>query len=1167
MKCYLSGVLHVPPRHKYVMRRVKTFILLFMAGVCAISANTVFSQKTTPQSNTVLSIKDAIREIEKNTEYMFVFSDNLNSEVEKKVKVDLEEKSIETILENMLSGTPLTYRIIDKQVVIYMDNTTNKTSEPDATRNKAPQQNRISVTGQVVDTYGEPLIGVSILVKGMSTGVITDIDGNYSIQVEPGSTLVFSYVGYVPQEITVTSQRVINVKMTEDAQVIDEVVVVGYGVQKKVNLTGAVAAIDGAEISSRPNANALASMQGLMPGVTILRSGGQPGAEMSGNGIRIRGFSSTGNASALILIDGVEGDIATLNPDDIQSISVLKDAAASAIYGARAAAGVVLVTTKRGMHGQKAKISYNGSFGVNLPTYMPERLTAWDEQMMINLSRINASVNPTTGEPTGNAEMDPERTSWVGNPNYNYRPNGSRWEIFESTNWMAEGTREQTFSHDHSLSVSGGSEKSQYYLSAGYHSKNGILKYGPDGNQRTTLRFVMNTELNKYVSIDVLAAYQGNFREESAQGSNSVLNLLYSSRGRQSVYQPEEDKNYEVNPYNGDLQQNAIDIMKNSGFNKRRTESITGKVGIQFSNFVKGLSFDVNLSRRANFYSQEINKRRLDWPGKDGAGQRQTTGNNYVSKTKYNSYQDKLEALMNYDYSFNNHNFHLLLGVSYEEYLKDQITARANNLLSNDFFSLNFYDNSVATNSVLSDLIEPWKMASLFGRLNYNFADRYLLEANFRYDGSSRLDPSRRWDIFPSFSAGWRVNEEAFFEPLRQHISNLKVRASWGELGNSSALSGYFPYLGLITNKDSNGNVIKVVGNPAYYQKEMVSKDITWEILESTNIGFDLGLFDGRLNLTADYYWKKNKNMMANMQVGHIIGVGVPAQNIGQLNVWGWEISASWNDKIGNVSYQVGFNVDDSQNKLVKYEGANVVSEGVVSRLEGYPLNTIWGYKTDGYWSSRQEYLDYKVANPGYVSFNDNTVTGGDVKYLAQGKADHTLGVGDATPENPGDLVNLGTTNGRYLYGINLSAQWKGFDFSIFFQGVGKRSFVINNEAIVPFAYSYQMPWTVHLDYWTEDNPNAFFPRIINQQTYNFKPSDKWVQNGAYIRLKNIQLGYSIPVSKKYIQNLRVYIAGTDVWEHTNVIDVFDPEVGNDIKRSNYYPFFRTWTTGINLTF
>lgn len=1027
----------------------------------------------------------------------------------------------------------------------------------------------ITANGQILDKKtNEPLIGVTVIEKGTQNGTITDLDGKFSLQVNSGAIIAISYMGYKPVEQTVRPGS-ITVLLEEDSQVLEEVVVVGYGIQKKVNLTGAVSTIDGKEIAARPNANALASMQGLLPGVTVLRSGGKPGSETSG--IRIRGLSSTGKADALILIDGVEGDLALLNPDDIDNISVLKDAAASAIYGARAAAGVVLVTTKRGTGGQRTRITYNGSFGLSLPTHAPERLPAWEEQDLINLSRINASVNAVTGAPTGSAEQDAERTSWVGNPNYNYRPNGSRWEAFESTNWIDAGLKNYTTSQDHSVSATGGSEKTQYYLSAGYHSKDGILKYGPDNNERATLRFTLNTELTDYLSVDVLGSYQGNFTEESSYGSSNVLYQLYSARGRQPIYNPEEDSNYAVNPYNGDLQVNAIDAMLHSGVRSTRSESFVGKLGLHLKNLVKGLTFDLNLSRKADYYNYENDKHYLTWPGKDGQGERQFVNKpNGVIKTKNYAYLDKFEALVNYDLTVAKHNVHVLGGASYEEYLKDQITAEAKNLLSNDFYSLNFYDNSVTTNSLLSDLIQPWKMASLFGRINYNYDSRYLLEANVRYDGSSRLDPDRRWDLFPSFSAGWRVSEEAWFEPLREYVTNLKLRASWGELGNSSALdSQYFPYLGLITNKTTGDNptVINMMGNPVYYQNIMTSKSLTWETLQSTNVAVDLGLLDGRLNVTAEYFQKKNLNMMATLQPGHILGVTPASQNVGRLKAWGWELSANWQDKIGEVTYQIGINLDDSQNELVSYEGANVVSEGLNERLQGYPLNSVWGYKTDGYWSSRQEYLDYKAAHPGYVSFNDATVTGGDVKYLAQGDPGHALGAGDATPENPGDLVYLGTTDGRYFYGINLSAQWRGFDLSVFFQGVGKRSFLINTDAIAPFAQTYLMPWTIHRDYWTEDNPDAYFPRIISASTYNYRPSDKWIQDGAYIRLKNIQLGYTIPIPKKILQNLRVYIAGTDVWEHSKVLSVFDPEVGNDANRTSYYPFFRTWTTGISLTF
>lgn len=1027
-------------------------------------------------------------------------------------------------------------------------------------------QNAQAIRGVVTDNMNEPLIGASVLEKGTANGTITNIDGQFNLTVSADAVLIVSYMGYEAKEITVGNQTNFILKLGEDQNLLDEVVVVGYGVQKKAHLTGAVSAVDGKELTKRKSASVLASMQGALPGVSVTRGGGRPGGEDAS--ITIRGMSSVNSADALVLIDGIEGSLTTLNPDDIESISVLKDAAASAIYGARAAAGVVLVTTKKGVSG-KAKVTYNGSFGINTPTYMPKRLPAWEEQNFINMSRINQSINSETGLPTGNREMDAERDSWIGNPNYWYRPNGTRWEILGSTNWIDEGMDDYGYTQNHSVSVNGGSEKTQYYLSGGIYQNNGIMKYGPDDNNRVNLRFTFNTELSKYLSADIQVSYQSDKEKESSYGSGNIVNALYSSRGRQTIYQPGEHINYAENPYNGDLQVNAIDLMKNSGFAKKQTEYFTGKIGFKVKNIVKGLTLDVNASRRAIYYNHELNKRALKWYGKDGTTVRSNNGNSTVTKTKYNAYQDKLEALLNYSLKIDKHSFHVLGGASYEQYLKDEIKATAQNLLSNDFFSFNFYDNSEAANTTISDLIAPWKMASLFGRIDYNYAERYLFEAVVRYDGSSRLAPGKRWDVFPSVSLGWRISEEAFFkERLGEYVSNLKLRASWGELGNSSAINSYFPYWGLITNKNNNKNdnttkTMTVLGNPAYWQSIMVSNDLTWEILESKNIGVDLGLFNNQLNVGFEYYWKKNKNMMTDLKVGSIVGVDTPYQNAGELKTWGWEFNVSWNHKIGDVSYQVGFNIDDPKNELKSFAGANVITEGLVKTLEGYPINSIWGYKTDGYWSSRQEYLDYKSAHKGYESFNDGFVTGGDVKYVAQGDADHTIG--------EKDLVYLGNTNPRYLYGINLAVQWKGFDFAVDFQGVGKRSFLLDASVIAPLYYSYQMPWTIHRDYWTEDNPNAFFPRIINingnkDLGMNYRTSDKWVQNGAYIRLKNIQLGYTIPISKKYIENLRVYVAGTDVWEHSKVLSVYDPETKNAAGR-NIYPFFRTWTTGVNITF
>lgn len=1014
-------------------------------------------------------------------------------------------------------------------------------------------QNSITIKGQVVDAAtNESLIGVSIQEKGTTNGAITDMNGNYILKVAGNSTVIFSYIGYETVELKAAAANGI-IKLKEDSETLQEVVVVGYGVQKKVNLSGSVSAIEGDKIAEKPSSNVMAALQGELPGVAILRSSGQPGSETSG--MRIRGFSSANTTSTLVLIDGIEGDMTLLNPNDIESISVLKDAASAAIYGARAAAGVVLITTKSGTEG-KPRINYNGYFSFNTPGNMPERLPSWEEQAFIDQSRIAA---------TGKSEWTAEKASWVGNPNFNYRPlDNGRWDYFGATNWVAEGTKDYTTQQNHSLSVSGGTKAMNYMLSANFFTKNGLLKYGPDSNDRYNLHAKVNTSINKYIDLGINVQYQSKEVESSSYGAGELFSALYSGRGRQAMYVPEPDESGSI--YNGDLQVNPIDIMKNGGAKKTKYEAFIGKANLTIKDFVKGLRINLSASRKAGYYSEANEKHALLWKDRLGKSVRSRANDpNSLYKKKNSDYHDLLEATVNYTFDLNSkHNFGILAGSSYENYRKDEMDATAKNLISDDFFSFNGYDTSVSTNTVLGDKIEPWSMMSYFGRINYNYKERYLLEANIRYDGSSRLAPDKRWKAFPSVSGAWRINMEDWFNV--DFVSNLKLRASWGQLGNGAVL-GLYDYLSLISDTQKNVSAT-YMGEKWYYQASLPSTEKTWEIIETTNIGVDFGFLNNRLTGSFEYYWKYNNDMLSAPQLPHQIGIDVPKLNIGKLKTWGWDFNIGWRDKIKEVNYQVSFNISDSDNKLVEYNGASVIKAGAVELLEGYSMNTIWGYKTDGFWKSRDEYIQYKKDHPGYKSFNDGKVSGGDIKYVAQGKPDHEIGVGGATPENPGDLVCLGNSNGRYLYGLNLSAQWKGFDISVMFQGVAKRKVMINPEAFAPLYQDYQMPWTIHRDHWTEDNPNAYFPRIYQYKgnDFNFKTADRWVQNGAYIRLKNLTLGYTIPVSKKYFDRLRVYVTGEDIWEHTNMLSVFDPEIGNDAKR-NIYPFFRTWTVGLNVSF
>lgn len=599
--------------------------------------------------------------------------------------------------------------------------------------------------------------------------------------------------------------------------------------------------------------------------------------------------------------------------------------------------------------------------------------------------------------------------------------------------------------------------------------------------------------------------------------------------------------------------------MINGGIDKNQYNAYTMQGSVTLKNLVKGLRLKISADRKAGYYSDTNEKRYLEWKDRNDEKIRFSANNpNSLSKKKNNSAQDKLEALLTYDLSLKGHTVNAMAGAAYEQYRLDEITASVKNLNSNDFFSFNYYDSSDAANTSISDNIGEWKMMSYFGRINYNYKERYLLEGNIRYDGSSRLAPSRRWHSFPSFSGAWRVSEEPWFKV--SEISNLKLRASWGQLGNG-AIMGLYDYLATILSSTDMG-----VKN--YYQDKMASVSKTWEVITSTNVGIDLSLFNNHFNLSADYYWKTNDNMLANLELPSIVGIGVPQSNVGTLKTWGWEIEASYRNKWKDLNYKVTFNIGDSDNEVTHYDGANSVYAGSVGILEGYPLNSIWGYRTDGFWSSRDEYVAYKEAHPGYQSFNDAKVSGGDVKYLAQGNPDHTIGAGNGKSDDSGDLVYLGNSNSRYLYSFGLNLDWRGFDFGIMFQGVGKRTVYVEPSAIAPFATTSEMPWTIHRDYWTEENPNAYFPRLYNYNgnQFNFQCNDRYIQDASYLRLKNLQIGYSFPLKKYGIEKLRVYFAGQDLWETTNMLEVFDPEVGN--KPSNtYYPFFRTMSFGLNLTF
>jgi TonB-linked SusC/RagA family outer membrane protein len=1002
--------------------------------------------------------------------------------------------------------------------------------------------------GTVSDATGSPVEGVSVVVKNTNNGVTTDKNGKYSINVSAGNVLVFSSTGFVTQEVSVDDRATINVVLANNATSLENVVVVGYGTQKKVNLSGAVAVVNGKDIVNRPVPNVTGALQGVLPGVTVIRSSGKPGAE--GYGIRVRGFTSANNASALVLVDGIEQDINLLDPNDIESISVLKDASASAIYGARAAAGVILVTTKQGAAG-KTKINFNSYYGINITARQPERLNSWDEQTLIDEARFNA---------TGAREFNAEQLEWLKNPNFSSRPNptADRWEYFGNNNWLKEGMDRINHQQNHSLSIGGGEQKLNYLLSGSYYKRDGVLRFGPDDNKRYNIKLNVNTELNRYMSLKVTTGYIGSFTRENSYGTEQIINRLYRSRARQSLYVPKDDVTGNI--YNGDLQVNAVDIEKNAGMETRDYETFTGKINFQVKNVIKGLTLDVIAWRNQSSYNMENQAKTLYWYGRSTNTVRFSINTpNMLTLVKNKAYQNNMQSYLTYNYKWKDHSFTLLQGGSFEEYRKDEAQATGQSMPNNEFFSLNFADPLTKTSR---DVVQTWALGSAFGRFNYNYKGRYLLEASYRYDGSSRLVPTNRWRFYPSFSGGWRVDQENFMKNI-YFINNLKVRGSWGKLGNSDAL-GYYDYLALLTSglSTSNNLVFNNTRAQYVYQSIQSSPDLTWETVAQSNIGVDIGILSNRLTITADYYEKMVTDLLAQPNLPNIVGVAPGFINLGKLKSWGTELDVKWRDMIGKFEYRLGFNISDNQNKLIEYDNRNSIGTGgVVQYLEGFPMNSVWGYRTDGFFQTQAEADAYK-AKVTYPFFANPKP--GDVKYLDL-NGDGKIDAGGGTPDNPGDLVFLGTTNSRYTYGFDLGATWKGIDFFVFFQGAAQRKFLIDEGTLSPLLGTADVPWTIHMDRWTPENPNAFFPRMYQTSAHNYRPSDRWAQNGSYIRLKNVQIGYTLPIKNKNIREIKVYVSGQDLWESTKVLKVFDPEVGNNVGATTY-PFYRTVAFGLNIS-
>ena len=1017
--------------------------------------------------------------------------------------------------------------------------------------------NAQEITGKVTDENNTALIGVSVQVKNSTKGTSTNASGNYSISAPKGSTLVFSFVGFKTIEEKVSGSE-LSVSMEKAAgNLLSDVVVVGYGTVRKVDLTGAVSTVDSKVLENRPVNNALDALQGAAPGLVITRTSGQPGQE--GWSANIRGYSSlNGTNSPLVIIDGVEGDLSLINPDDIQSISVLKDAAAAAIYGAKSSGGVIIVTTKKGISG-KMMLNYTGIYSTNQFYGIPQRLHSWQEAEMTNLSRENAGQADAWSQ---------QQIGWMKNPDSSFiqdPTNPSVVGFYYDLNQIPIVMRKSSPSQNHNLSVSGGNDKTQYLFSMGYYTEDGAFKLGPDGTSRYNARLNLTTKFNSVLSLDSRLSFTQSAIQSSSAGANGDYGLLYGIYQLRSIYPiflaGTDDTKYASTGSGPTTYQQ----LKDGGYNDVYKNNFDGVFTLKAANLAKGLVLRAIYSPHLQQYNVNNFARTIPLWSYDNTGTPQIAtylnNPNSIGKTRQTILSHDIQLLADYNYNIkDDHHFHVLGGFQYQYYNYDNVYAQARALISNDIPSLNLSSNPNVQPNV-SDDIENNAWVSYFGRFNYDFKQKYLFEATLRNDASSRLAPGHRSQTFPSLSAGWVLSKESWFNNALSFLDEFKLRGSWGRLGNAQLGKQYQHNYDYVASLSNGANYpFNNVATPSLYQGSLPSPGLGWETIETIDGGVDIALFNNRLQGSFDYFQRKNNNMLIVLNEPATLGVTPSTTNAASMKTWGWEANLGWKDKINQFGYYVNFNIGDNQNKITKYLGNVVYQQGVNTAIPGMPINSIFGYKDQGYFSSKDEVSKH--------AFQDNRTGPGDIIYQdvnGDGKIDGGVG----TAANHGDLVYLGNTSPRYNYGATVGFDWKGFDFSAFLQGTGQRNIMLYSLSIVPFVNSWRQPWQINTDYWTPTNTDARFPRLYAGGTQNTQVSSHWVQNAAYIRLKNLQIGYTLPRSlteKIKISKARIFFTGEDLFTATKMwYKYYDPEDPNNVSFN--YPFYRSYAVGLNLNF
>lgn len=1171
-----------------ISQRYVSALLLISPAVCMATANNTQTARwheqhvTNTVANNMYTVKNVLNYIEKNSNYVFVYNAEVQKMMPNKVRVNLDGRPALQILDEMCASTALTYKAQGNQISL-----TQTKNAQSGQPNKA-QKRRIK--GNVSDAKGEPIVGATISEKGGTGGTITDINGDFTLDLAPDNAITISYVGFKPQTLKPTDG--IHVTLDEQAKGLDEVVVIGYGTKKKANLIGAVSTVGAEELKDRPVTNLGQMLQGQVPNLNISFNTGTPGEAAT---LNIRGKTSITNSGApLVLIDGVEGSIDRINPNDIESVSVLKDAASAAIYGARAGFGVVLITTKNNKDGQ-AHITYNGRFSFSAPTTKTNFMTVG-----YDVARLVDEFNTTT---TGSSysELNADDYKMLEERRYDVTENPARpWAVvsqndglyhyYGNFDWYNYIFNFAQPTWNHNLSVNGGTEKMNYMISGGMNDHDGLYALSTDKYSTRTLMAKFNAEVTPWLKVFSTASlFKSKYKQAGYdyEDGGNVANLAFHAMPWIVPVNPDGTNVYILpNSNNKPADGFAAMLRTGNGFTQVGKTEQTYAIGAVLK-LMEGLEFTGKITYRN--YAKEKLARSASFVYARKPGQ-ELTANGWPFNNRLKDGRDTYE---NYVYDFyanfhrtfaNVHNVSAVVGTNYERGHYKFVEPSGRDLTSE---VLNDLSLSTGDKSVKSSQNE-FALMGYFARLSYDYAGKYLVEANMRYDGTSRFPRNHRWGFFPSLALGWRISEEAFFEPVRPTISNLKLRASVGSLGNQITDNSakfnnntFYPYMRLITLKPTT-NLNYIFDNAQAVYASLgapTSGSLTWETIVTQNAGLDVGLFNNRLSLVLDVYSRTTKDMLAAARaLPAVYGYNAPYENNGELRTNGFELVVGWNDKFNLAGkpfyYGVNLTLADSKTKITKFKGNE--SKVLGQDYEGMEWGEIWGYRIKGIYQSDQEAIDRGV-DQSFLGTRFTDKAGDLIFDDVDGST--KIDQGKGTLDDHGDLVRIGNAMPRYNYGITVNMAWMGFDFSMFWQGIGKQNVYPGGNNMLfwgPYARAYSsfIPEDFPNKVWSKNNRNAYFPRPVADLARSFamsRPNDRYLQNLAYCRLKNLTVGYTLPktlTKKVYLEKVRLYFSGENLFITSKLkSDYIDPEQMMHDTNGRVYPFSKTFSFGLDVSF